>query len=120
MGPFDANLNINAQPVIYVKFDDERTGQEQRQRNPIYSDGTPIFPLEFEYNLVSRRGYGQAAKAKLIQFPLNLCYAQTAHRMQGQTVKAGTKVVLHWSKRMQNGMAYSHGQMTTYDCHFMD
>lgn len=91
---------------IVVKFDDERTGQEQRQRNPMYSDGTPIIPVEFEYNLVSRRGYGQAAKAKLIQFPLNLCYAQTAHRMQGQTVKAGTKVVLHWSKRMQNGMAY--------------
>ena len=97
---------------IVVKFDDATTGQEQRQRFPIESgkyrqqNGTPIFPIHFEYNVVSKRGYGHTAKAILIQFPLNLCYAQTAHRMQGQTVRAGTKVVLHWSKRMQNGMAY--------------
>ena len=97
---------------ISVKFDDESTGQEQRLRYPVMShkykeeNGTPIFRIEHEYNIVSRRGYGQTAKAKLLQFPLSLCYAQTAHRMQGQTVKAGTKVVLHWTKRMQDGMAY--------------
>ena len=65
-----------------------------------------MYRVEYEYNIVSSKGYGQAARAKLFQFPLSLCYAQTAHKMQGQTVKAGTKVVIHWTKRMQEGMAY--------------
>ena len=96
---------------IIVKFDNEKTGQEQRQKFMISNkykreNGTPIYRVEYEYNIVSRRGYGQTARAKLFQFPLSLCYAQTAHKMQGQTVKPGTKVVIHWTKRMQEGMAY--------------
>ena len=60
-----------------------------------------------EHDLITRKnGYSSTAKAKLHQFPLNLSYAQTAHRMQGQTVKAGTKVIIHWVKAMKRGMAY--------------
>ena len=96
---------------IIVQFDDESSGQMQRQKYSISEkykeqNGTPIFRIEHEHNIVSRKGYGHTVKAKLFQFPLSLCYAQTAHRMQGQTVKAGSKVVIHWTKGMQRGMAY--------------
>ena len=60
-----------------------------------------------EHDLITRKnGYSSTVPAKLYQFPLNLSYAQTAHRMQGQTVKAGTKVIIHWVKAMKRGMAY--------------
>ena len=96
---------------IIVQFDDEKTGREQRQKYPIsnkykHLNGTPIFRKECEYQVKSKKGYGHNATAKLFQFPLSLCYAQTSHRMQGQTVKAESKVVIHWSKVLQKGMAY--------------
>ena len=97
---------------IVVKFDDEKTGQDQRQRYPIISNkyrdqnGTPIFRYDLEHDFVSTKGHGQTVKAKIIQFPLSLAYAQTSHRMQGQTVKAESKLVIHWTTGMQKGMAY--------------
>ena len=98
---------------IIVKFDDDWTGIEQRRKYAKYltdeekaQNGTPIFRMEHEYELVSRGGHGQTSRAKLLQFPLSLSYAQTCHRMQGQTVKAETKVNIHWTNGMQNGMAY--------------
>merc|ERR1712051_1053744 len=97
---------------IVVRFDDEKTGHEQRQKYPIISNkykdqnGTPIFRYNHEHDYVSSKGYGQTVKAELFQFPLSLAYAQTAHRMQGQTVKAESKLVIHWTTGMKNGMAY--------------
>ena len=48
--------------------------------------------------------------AKLCQFPLQVEYASRAHRIQGSTVKAGSKVNIHWSKAFSEkrnaGMAY--------------
>ena len=96
---------------IIVKFDDEKTGLMQRQKYPIskkYAEqnGTPIYRKEVDFQVNSRKGYSVTATAKLFQFPLSLCYSQTSHRMQGQTVNAESKVVIHWTNSMQNGMAY--------------
>ena len=97
---------------IIVKFDEENCGKEQKAKYPEMSkkykeqNGTPIFKQDLEYQVFSRKGYGHAARAKVIQFPLKLFYASTAHKMQGQTIKAGSKVVIHWHKNMTNGMAY--------------
>ena len=97
---------------IIVQFDDETCGKEQRTKYPNLSkkyearNGTPIFRQELEYQVMSRKGYGHATRAKVQQFPIKLFYASTAHKMQGQTVKAGSKVVIHWHKNMTDGMAY--------------
>ena len=102
----------NSPYCIIVRFDDEFCGKEQREKYPNLSkkyenvNGTPIFKQDLEYQVFSRKGYGHAARAKVIQFPLKLFYASTAHKMQGQTIKAGSKVVIHWHKNMTNGMAY--------------
>ena len=45
-------------------------------------NGTPMYKVEHEFQLASRRGWAHSAKAKLRQFPLRLCYAQTAHKSQ--------------------------------------
>ena len=72
---------------IIVSFDDETCGQEQRKKYPAISEkykgsnGTPIFRYELEYQLAGRAKH-HSAKAKVIQFPLRVCYASTAHKMQ--------------------------------------
>ena len=35
-----------------------------------------------------------------------LAWAITAHKTQGQTIRKNSKLVLHWHKKLQNGMAY--------------
>ena len=44
-------------------------------------------------------------KARVIQFPIRLCYAQTSHKMQGDTVQPGFDLVIHWNKKLTDGMA---------------
>ncbi len=72
---------------IVVKFDDDSCGQAQRKKYPLLSEkykeenGTPIFRHELEYFIQSGRKT-HAAQAKVIQFPLRVCYASTAHKMQ--------------------------------------
>ena len=98
---------------IVVQFDDEKCGSGHRQKYSRISEkykennGTPIFRHELEYQVMSKRGWGHALKAKVIQFPIRICYACTAHKMQGQTCKSGCKLIIHCPKRkMEKGMAY--------------
>ena len=54
---------------------------------------TPIKREEFEYS-VSKKNNGASVKAKLIQFPIRLAFAVTAHKFQGQTVHNPMKLVV--------------------------
>ena len=100
--------------AIIVCFDDENAGKNQREKYPRLSkkykelNGTPIFRMTHEYNIISKRGFKQAATAKIEQFAIRINYASTAHKIQGQTVKAGGKVIIHWNKNLdkQKGMIY--------------
>ena len=115
-GTYGEVIAIEAQgdkvQCIVVKFDDDISGYAQRQKYHQISDkykdqnGTPIFRYRHEHDFVSTKGYGRTVKAELLQFPLSLAYGQTAHRMQGQTVKAESKLVIHWTNEMKKGMAY--------------
>ena len=78
----------NSVICVVVQFDDKNAGILQRQSYPRISkkyaskNGTPIYPQDLEYQTFSRKGYVQASRAKLRQFPLKINYASTAHRMQ--------------------------------------
>ena len=69
-------------------------------------NGTPIPQFEFDYQLTSKKGYRHAAKKKMTQFPLTLSWGITCHKMQGQTVKKGSKLIVHWHEKLKYGMAY--------------
>ena len=100
--------------AIIVRFDDESAGKSQREKHPRLAKkyeqmkGTPILRLTHEYNIMSKKGFSLTASARIEQFPIKIYYASTAHKIQGQTVKAGSKVVIHWNKNMgrEKGMSY--------------
>ena len=97
---------------IIVSFDDEDAGHAQRQKYSWicakyqHQNGTPIAIHPQRHQPRSKKGYSHAISCKIIQFPLKLAWASTAHSMQGVTVKKGSKVVVHFHKKFKPGMAY--------------
>ena len=78
---------------IIVHFEEECVGVQHRakhfSRNPGLKakyekhNGTPIFKHELRFQLSKKTaGWKGAAEGKLVQFPLTINYAQTAHKMQ--------------------------------------
>ena len=83
--------NVDKIETIIIAFDQVNAGQQLRSENPRITKqygeaATPIKRISFEYskgNLAKQH----SAKVKLIQFPVKLAWAITAHKIQGQTVK---------------------------------
>ncbi len=103
------NKNNNVECFI-IQFDNPTVGEQQRSKYSYYSskfveqNGTPIFRHEQEYLLGKKQQH--SASAKINQFPLRLSSANTGHKMQGQTVKSGSKVVIHFGSKCPPGLAY--------------
>ncbi len=94
---------------VLVLFDEPETGSNARKRNPgfehEYPMCTPIGRVSFEYSLGKLRK-DHSAKAKVIQFPLVLAWAMTAHKMQGQTVKKPNSLVADLKGVFTSGQTY--------------
>ena len=59
----------------------------------------------FQYSL-AKRSKNVANTAKVIQFPLSLCFAATAHRFQGQTFHKPKKVAMDFRTVFQAAQSY--------------
>ena len=73
---------------VVVQLDDPKAGEIWREKYKGLSrkygqqNGTPIMIVEQEYELKSKTGKSHAAKGKVIQFPIKLAWASTAHGVQ--------------------------------------
>ena len=96
---------------ILVEFDDPESGIAMRQKYSAIlakyqnKNLTPIGKVSFEYSLGNVRKASNA-KAKVIQFPLTLGWALTAHKSQGQTIKKPRTLVADLNSTGRGGQAY--------------
>jgi len=98
--------------AVIVKFDDPNAGMNQRKNNGNLAhkfenqNGTPIFCQSLEYSPTNKKKFGHSLKCRIVQFPLKLAWAATAHKMQGSTIPPGSNLVIHGHKHMPSSMAY--------------
>ena len=105
---FDKNGIINQ---VYVNFYDGECGKLRRinfvalQKEYPGKNITPIDLMEFNYSL-SKKSSSTNSNATVIQFPLKLAFAATAHKVQGQTVKKPNSLVIDLRSVREAAQAY--------------
>ena len=94
---------------LFVKFDEECQGYQQRKSKSLlswkYPGCTVIEKFMFTYTL-SKRSTRGSNTAKVYQFPIVVCFAATAHKFQGQTIIKPNKVAIDLRTIFQPAMAY--------------
>ena len=94
---------------LIVKFENSTHGHMSRELNEdiskMYPGGTSVEKVNFGFTM-SKSKNANTASAKVIQFPVKLAFAVTAHKIQGQTVKKPRKVVVDLRSVFQPAMAY--------------
>jgi hypothetical protein len=94
---------------LVVKFERESVGREKRRNNPGISSkfpgGTPIEKINFSFS-ISKSKKSVINTAMVIQFPLKLAFACTAHKIQGATIPKPQKVIINVSDTFAAAMVY--------------
>ena len=96
---------------IFVEFCEERIGKELRKKYPELQQRypgknvTPVKLFEQEYSLSGKTISGTAT-ATIIQFPLRLAFAATAHKVQGMTIHKPNKLIIDIQARCEPAQAY--------------
>ena len=113
-GSMGTIVGVNAEEsnvkAIIVAFDDPNAGEEQKvQYNNIAQEftslnGVPIFQVKQEY---SPKGLAKRVRGCLTQFPLQLAWASTAHKLQGSTIKPGENYVVNAYRRFPSSIGYT-------------
>ena len=92
---------------LIVEFKNEKVGAKNRQENAHllkkYPKGTIIEKTDTPYKLSKK---STESYARVIQFPIKLAHAITAHKIQGQSLKKPLKVALDISSVFDDAQAY--------------
>ena len=95
---------------IMIKFDEKHQGERKRESCPKISQTfpgcTPIERIMFQYS-IGKRTHSGTNLAKIIQFPITLSFAATAHKFQGQTIKKPNKSTNDLNSVFQAAQAYT-------------
>jgi hypothetical protein len=102
----DAKGNISK---LVVKFERESNGREKRRNNPgiasRYPGGTPVEKVNFSFS-ISKSKKSVINTAIVIQFPLKLAFACTAHKIQGATIPKPQKAIVNVTDTFAAAMVY--------------
>ena len=83
---------------LVVKFEVESYGQEKRRKNSwiskTYPGGTPIEKANFSFS-ISKSKKSVINTGNVIQFPIKLAFACTAHKIQGATISKPMKLIIY-------------------------
>ena len=94
---------------LVIKFEKESTGRERRRTSQEickkYPSGTPIEKVNFPFS-ISKSKKSIVNTANVIQFPLKLAFASTAHKIQGATIPKRKKVIINFSDTFTAAMVY--------------
>ena len=94
---------------LIVKFEELSNGKEKRRHNPgivkRFPGGTPIEKVNFPFS-ISKSKKSVINTANVIQFPLKLAFACTAHKIQGATIPKPLKAILDVTDIFQAAMVY--------------
>ena len=96
---------------VHVHFFNPDCGKETRKNLSYLMNKYPgknvlvIKPIEFQYSH-SRKKSGGLANATIVQFPLRLAFASTAHKVQGLTIKKPNLLVIDLRSVREPAQAY--------------
>ena len=94
---------------LIVLFDDKCQGEEKRKCDKTiekkYPGCTSIERVMFQYSL-GRKNSKASNTAKIVQFPVKLCFATTSHKFQGQTVVKPKKLAVDLKTVFAAAQAY--------------
>jgi exonuclease III len=83
---------------LIVKFEIDSFGRERRRRHPgiskKYPGGTSIEKVNFPFS-ISKSKKSVINTANVIQFPIKLAFACTAHKIQGATIPKPMKLIIY-------------------------
>ena len=104
----EKNKHKNISKLI-IKFDDPSVGECSRSKHPFlsakYPGCTVVEKVMFQYSL-ARKSSLVSNTAKVVQYPIVLCFAATAHKFQGQTVVKPLKLVVDLRTVREGAQAY--------------
>ena len=102
----DSKENISK---LIIRFEKESVGREKRKHSPDISikfpNGTPIEKVHYSFS-ISKSKKSVIHTAMLIQFPLKLAFACTAHKIQGGTILKPQKLILNIEDAFGAAMVY--------------
>ena len=94
---------------LIIKLKKKETGQNNRRKFPglaaKYPESVVIERVTLNYP-IRKRGGAVGSTATLVQFPVKLAHAITAHKIQGQTVPKPLKVALDISSIFEEAQGY--------------
>ena len=102
----DASNNITK---LIIKFENQLVGREKRKNNlnisSKYESGTPIEKVNFSFS-ISKCKKSVINTASVIQFPVKLAFACTAHKVQGLTIPKPLKLIINVMDTFAAAMVY--------------
>ena len=95
--------------VLVIKLNNRKAGEKNREKHSSlkerYPDCVFIERVSFQYTLGGKKAE-VGTTATVIQFPVRLAHAITAHKIQGQTFVSPAKVAMDLNSVFEPGQAY--------------